>query len=328
MTLQLEEATRQGLIPLIGVYGKSGSGKTHSALLLARGLAGPDKPIAIIDTERKRSGALVGLIPGGFKRINLEAPFTPETYSEAIAILEREKMGAGVIDSMSHEWDGEGGILEMQEDELQRMAGDNFSKREACKMAAWIKPKFRHKALIQHILRCNIPLVCCLRGQEKTHIEKKDGEKTKVTTDDFSTPIYDSRFIFEMLVNLETVQRNDKPGCVRVTKSTHPDLLACLPKDGEQVGVTHGAGIARWCAMGGDAPASADGGAIQDLKRQLWSLLAPVRGEAANWLQAQRWLWDECCMDPSEAVARLDEKQLRAVIAAATKKVALIRPPK
>jgi hypothetical protein len=142
----------------------------------------------------------------------------------------------------------------MQEEELQRMAGDNYSKREACKMAAWIKPKMRHKALIAHILRCNIPLICCLRADEKTHIDKVDG-KTKVSTDDFTTPIYDKRFIFEMLCNLETVNRDGKPGFARVTKWTHPDLLKCLPLDHEQISVKHGEAVARWCAASATAAA-------------------------------------------------------------------------
>lgn len=320
MTLQIEEATRQGMIPLIGVYGKSGSGKTHSALLLARGLAGPDAKIGIVDTERKRSGACVGLIPGGFKRINLEAPFTPESYSEAIARFEEEKFACAVVDSLTHEWDGEGGILEMQEEELQRMAGDNFSKREACKMAAWIKPKMRHKLLIKHILRCNIPLICCLRGDEKTHIEKgAEGEKTRVITDKFSTPIYDKRFIFEMLANLETVQVDGKPGCAYVTKWTHPDILKCLPKEGEQISIAHGEALARWCAETTAPVKKEEDTAVKTLKRQLWDITNSIHGGSIAKLQ--QWLWDEMCLDPSLTLADLDAKELTAVLALARKKL-------
>lgn len=323
MSIKIEEATRQGMIPLIGVYGNTGTGKTHSALLLARGLSGPDKDIGIIDTERKRSGALVGLIPGNFKRINLEAPFTPETYTEAIKAAEAAGWGCAVIDSMTHEWDGEGGILEMQEAELQRMAGNDYGKREACKMAAWIEPKKRHKLFVAHILRASIPLICCLRAQEKTHIDKKPGEKTKVTRDEFTTPIFDSRFIFEMLVNLETIKVNGKPGCAWPTKWTHNDLLKCLPAEGEQIAVEHGEKIAQWCAQSGtNAPAKPAAKFTKrhvELKKELFEITQPIHhGEIAA---LQQWLIDELVIGDDMQVGHLTETELPAVISKAKTKL-------
>jgi len=323
MTIHIEEATRQGMIPLIGVYGNTGTGKTHSALLLARGLAGPDKEIGIIDTERKRSGALVGLIPGNFKRINLEAPFTPESYREAIQAAEDAGWGCAVIDSMTHEWDGEGGVLEMQEAELQRMAGNDYSRREACKMAAWIEPKKRHKLLVAHILRSRIPIICCLRAQEKTHIDRKAGEKTKVIRDEFTTPIYDSRFIFEMLVNLETIKVDGKPGCAFPTKWTHNDLLRCLPGEGEQISVEHGAKIAKWCAESGTgskpAPTSKYTRRHIELKKELFDLTKAIHHGDASALQ--QWLIDELIIGDDMQASDLTEAELPAVISKAKAKL-------
>lgn len=312
MISELYPATRQGMIPLIGMYGKSGSGKTHSALLLARGMAGEAGKIGIVDTERKRSGAIVDLVPGGFDRIDFEPPFTPEEYIKAIKLLEDKKVAVGVIDSMTHEWDGEGGVLDMQEDELQRMAGTDYGKRESCKMAAWIKPKSRHKELVAHILRCSIPLICCLRAQEKTHIDKRQGEKTKVITDEFTTPIYDARFIFEMLANVETVVVNGKPGCVRVTKWTHPDLLTCFPKEGEQLAPKHGAAIMAWCRKAaGDKPvaASAD---VKALKKELWKLTASIHHEDARKLEQH--LHDENIIGDAETLETLTADRLEQII--------------
>ncbi len=306
MTLTLEPVTRAGTIPLIGMYGRSGSGKTHSALLLARGLAGPDGKIAIAESENKRSGAIADLIPGGFQRINLEPPFTPDRYIEAIKFAEASGVNVLVIDSLTHEWDGEGGILEMQEAELQRMAGDNWSKRESCKMASWIKPKMRHKALVAAVLRCSIPLVCCLRGQEKVHLVKDDKGKTQVETDAFCTPIFDSKFIFEMLVNLETLNLDGKPGCCRVVQWRHHLLLECLPKPGQQISVEHGAAIARWCA-GSAAQLPAQTTASADKAKQhraiLWALLKPVRGDDTTWETAQEWLKKEGILAELDTVA-------------------------
>ena len=322
--LKLETATRQGLIPLIGLYGKSGSGKTHSALLLARGLAGRGR-IAIIDTERKRSGALVGMIPGGdFLRINLDPPFSPSRYTEAIRLLEASDIACGVIDSQTHEWHGEGGVLDMQEAELTRMAGEtDWKKREACKMAAWIKPKQEHALMMDTILRCKIPLVCCLRGKEKTHIGKDKNNRTEVYTDEFTSPVSDKDFIFEMLLNAETIVHENVPGCLRITKYTHAGLLKCLPEPGQQVGVKHGEALARWLVeAAGPAPASAPTAGsvrLKALKRELWELTKEKHLDDPARLQ--QWLVDEMLLSPDQTLSDCDEKQLDAIIVNAKKKL-------
>lgn len=247
--LSFSPATRTAVKPLIGLFGKSGSGKTMSALLLARGLVGPSGRIGLVDTENGRGSLFADLIPGGYTVLDLDAPFSPDRYVEAIEAAEKQA-DVLVIDSMSHEWSGEGGILDWQEEELTRMAGDDWKKREACKMAAWIKPKLAHKKMVMRLLRASLPLICCLRAEEKTHMEQKEGQKRTVVTDDFSTPLFDSRFIFEMLVNMETIARNGVGGYTRITKVTHPGIWDCLPMEGEQLGVKHGEQIAKWATAG------------------------------------------------------------------------------
>lgn len=227
-----------------------------SSLLFARGIVGPKGRIGMIDTENGRGSIFADLIPGGYSVLNLDAPFSPQRYVEAIIQLESQ-VDLILIDSLSHEWSGEGGVLDQQEEELNRMAGDNYSKREACKMASWIKPKMEHKAMVNRLLRCKLPLICCLRGEEKTHIVKgQQGEKTRVVTDEFSTPISDPRLIFELLINFETLNRNGQGGYVYVVKTTHPSIGALLPKENEQVGIKHGEALAAWCASAGGAPAA------------------------------------------------------------------------
>src|ERR1035437_8127939 len=181
MSFEIKTATRQGVKPLVGFYGKSGSGKTMSALLLARGIAGPKGNVTLIDTENKRGSIFADLIPGGYNSLDLDAPFSPDRYQEAIA--EAEKLASViVIDSMSHEWSGEGGVLDWAEEELQRMGGGDNNK-----MRSWIKPKMSHKMMVQRLLRTKCALICCLRGEEKTHITKPaDGQRGKVITDEFS----------------------------------------------------------------------------------------------------------------------------------------------
>ena len=135
MSFVFKKAIREQVGLLIGLAGGTGSGKTFSAMRLAHGICG-DKPFAVIDTEAGRAKHYADQFR--FDHGDLAPPFGPDAYADAILAADKAGYGAIVVDSMSHEWAGEGGVLEMQEHELDRMAGDDWKKREACKMAAWI----------------------------------------------------------------------------------------------------------------------------------------------------------------------------------------------
>jgi hypothetical protein len=275
----IKSATRQGVLPLVGFYGRSGSGKTMSALLFARGIVGTKGKIVLIDSENRRGSLFSDVIPSGYSVIDFDSPFTPERYTESIDAAEKGGADCIVIDSLSHEWSGSGGVLDAQESELDRMAGDNWQKRESCKMAAWIKPKSAHKKMVMRLLRCKVALICCLRGEEKTHIIKDDG-KTKVITDEFSSPLFDQRFIFELLLNFETISKKGKGGFVIPRKITHPSIAALLPNENQQISVGHGEALAAWCASAGS------GGAAQSVKAV--STSAKKATEATRqWMLAQ-----------------------------------------
>lgn len=278
-TFTPRKAIRTGTKPLIGFYGLSGGGKTFTALLCARGLVGPDGKIVVVDTESGR-GSLFADIPiiGGYDVIDLEPPFTPSRYLNAIKTAEAAA-DCTIVDSMSHMWEGEGGVLDMQEAELERMAGDDWKKREQCKMAAWIKPKKEFKNFRNYILRNKTPLICCFRGQNKTHMEKESG-KTVVSTDKFTTPIFDHHFIFELLLNGEVLKVDEKPGCINWTKVTHPDVAKLLPKPGEQYTIAHGEAIARWCkgerTQTTTQPAKRAADPLATAKQKMWAMLTEI----------------------------------------------------
>lgn len=328
----IKEASRTGVIPLVGMYGKSGSGKTMSALLFMRGLIGPKGRLTLIDSESGR-GSLFADIPeiGGYKVIDIEPPFSPERYQAALELAQQNSDGI-VIDSLTHEHNGEGGVLDMQESELQRMAGDNYSKREACKMAAWIKPKMAHKKFVAYLLRCKIPLICCLRGEEKTHIKKGNDNKTIVSTDEFSTPLFDQRFIFELLLNFETINYDGKGGFVYPTKVTHPSIQALLPKKDEQIGVRHGEALASWCKMAGqpqkakvnhvdnvpsNKPAAASSSMQVEFYTKLWVLLKPIRtasDKASQAYQMDEWLSKAKIITDNQESKNLTVDELKIVL--------------
>jgi AAA domain-containing protein len=162
------KATRSNVPLLIGIAGPSGSGKTYSALRLARGLAG-DGPIAFIDTERGR--ALHYADEFDFLHAELDAPFSPQAYGEALQEAVAQNPTVIVVDSFSHEHAGEGGVLDMQEEEFQRLGA-----REAVKFTSWIKPKQAHKRLIAELLQLPVHLIVCLRAEEKIDLVKEDGK--------------------------------------------------------------------------------------------------------------------------------------------------------
>lgn len=253
-----QPATRTTVKPLIGLLGKSGGGKTMTALLLARGLVGRDGRIGLIDTENGRGSYFADLIPGGYTVLQLEPPFSPQQYTDALIAL-NEQCDVGVVDSMTHEWNGEGGYLDMKEAALDRMAGTDWRKREKCAMAAAAQCKPHHNRMVQHMLRLRIPLILCFRGKDKTKPVKNNEGRTEIVKDEHATAIQDSELIFEMLIAGEVHAREEQPdvgGFFRPTKVTHPGIRGLLPGPDEQLGIKHGEAIARW-ASGTTRPSNA-----------------------------------------------------------------------
>lgn len=113
------DAVRDDTSLLIGIAGASGSGKTMSALRMATGLAQGD-PIYFIDTEAKRG--LHYAQEFKFKHLDMRPPFTPEAFAGAISTAEKAGAKVIIIDSMSDEYEGMGGLQEMHDDEVARLA--------------------------------------------------------------------------------------------------------------------------------------------------------------------------------------------------------------
>src|ERR1035437_1510205 len=119
--MQLQIAERKKAKIKLGLQGPSGSGKTYSALLLAYGLCSDWTKIAIIDSENRSANLYANL--GKYNVVDLQAPFTPERYIEAINICEKASMEVIIIDSISHEWEGIGGLLETH----SNMQGNSYT---------------------------------------------------------------------------------------------------------------------------------------------------------------------------------------------------------
>lgn len=190
-------ATRSSVPLLVGLGGASSSGKTFSALRLTTGIqqvVGGD--IYGIDTEARRMSHYADYFK--FRHVEFKPPFGPLDYLEAIQYCASKGAKTILIDSLSHEHEGQGGVLEIHEQELERMAGSDWAKRERVKMAAWIRPKAERRKLIQGILQLGINLVCCFRAKETAKpVKNPQGGKTEIVDMGF-VPIAPMEFVFEM----------------------------------------------------------------------------------------------------------------------------------
>lgn len=204
---EFKKAIREEVGLLIGVIGASGSGKTYSAMRLASGIVGDGNRFAVIDTEARRALHYAEMF--NFDHCELRPPFRPDTYSEAIQAADKAGYKAIVVDSVSHEWAGEGGILDWQENELTRMAGDDYRKRETMKMASWIKPKMAHKQMVQKLLQVKAHLILCFRAEEKIKMEKDQNGKMQIVPIGWQ-PICSKEMPYELTVSF--LLENEKPG--------------------------------------------------------------------------------------------------------------------
>src|SRR6185295_6252288 len=192
-----------------------------------------------------------------FDHGDLKPPFRPDAYAAAIAAADAAKYPVIVVDSASHEWAGEGGILDWQEDELTRMAKDDYKKREACKMAAWIKPKMSHKQMVQRLLQVRAHLILCFRAEPKIEMVRgADGkmeivEKKSLTGLHGWIPICEKSLPYELSASFLLMA--DKPGYPNPIKleRQHRELF---PLD-QPITEQSGARLAAW-AKGGAAPAA------------------------------------------------------------------------
>jgi len=195
----------------LAIDGPSGSGKTHSALLIASGLikhefqpgkvdedGQPLPSIALIDTEKSSSELEVGK-PGipAFLHANLEAPYSPQRYIEAIRDAGREvgPDGVVIVDSVSHAWFAEGGELEMVDKASKGLKGNTW--------AAWRDVTPEHNALVDAILQCPAHIFCTLRTKSQWETTKVDGRTVirKVGT----KPIQRDGLEYEFTVVMEMV---------------------------------------------------------------------------------------------------------------------------
>lgn len=156
--LNIEPITLAGLRFMISLYGLSETGKTLTALKLMAGMEPDPRKRGLLDTEGGKRGKLYrDQIPGGCMYANLTRPFTPERYIQAVEEFEAAGMTVLTMDSISHAWFAEGGVLDMVDGDGQQ-GGDQRRK--------WIVPKRRLARMTGRILDSDMHIILCSRAKQ------------------------------------------------------------------------------------------------------------------------------------------------------------------
>jgi len=162
--MQFKPAVRSKSRLRLGLEGVSGSGKTYSALLVAKGIGGKT---ALIDTEHG-SASLYSHVHK-FDVLNLGAPYAPERYIEAIHAAEAAGYEVLIIDSATHEWNGVGGVLEI----VDKLAQTKFRGNS---YMAWSEGTPRHRKFIDAILQSPMHIIVTMRSKSE-YAEQQRGDK-------------------------------------------------------------------------------------------------------------------------------------------------------
>lgn len=240
--------------PAIAIAGPSGCGKTESAMRLARGYCGNEK-FVIVDTEEKRALYKKARYQP-WDWVDFQPPFSPENCAEVLDAVKHYK--AVIWDSGSAEYMGQGGLQDIQEDTLERLAKGNEARMEALTAPSWKDAKRRHKAkLMSYLIRYPTLLIVCLRAEPKVRFVKVEGKMTIV--DAGYQPICEKMFMYEMLVGCKMAP--DKAGVPEHIKKLEPDLESVFIAD-KQIDEGTGQRLAAWAHQrAGKSPTPATSGA-------------------------------------------------------------------
>ncbi len=166
--MKFTKAVRQQAKLRLALTGPSGSGKTYSALLMAQGLGGR---VAVIDTERGSASLYSHLMD--FDVLDLAPPYSPEHYIEAISAAEDAGYDTLILDSITPEWGGIGGCLEIV-DSVAR------SKYKGNSWSAWNDVTPRHRAFIDRIMHSRMHIIATTRSKTETAQVEENGRKKVV----------------------------------------------------------------------------------------------------------------------------------------------------
>lgn len=204
--MQFVQATKKKAKLRLALEGPAGFGKTFTALTIATELGGK---IAFVDTEAGSASKYAHLFT--FDVIEMEPPFDPRRAAEAIGAAVAGGYDTVILDSLSHFWQGTGGLLSMV-DEIARTKYRGDSHR------AWKDGGEIEQELWDAILRSPIHVIGAMRTK-RDYVRSTEDGKTKIRAAGTKT-IQREEFDFEF----DLVGRFDVPTVLTIMK-TRVDTL-------------------------------------------------------------------------------------------------------
>lgn len=163
--MKFQKATKKKARLRLAFIGPAGSGKTYSALSVAKGLGGK---VAVIDTEHGSASKYADRFE--FDSVEPDS-FSPDIYVEAIHAAEEAGYDVLIIDSLSHAWTGAGGILEIVDSKTRASkSGNAFA-------TGWRDATPKHNAMIEAILACKCHVIATMRTKTEWVIEENQKGK-------------------------------------------------------------------------------------------------------------------------------------------------------
>lgn len=216
---------------VLGIAGVSGGGKTYTALLIARGMVDKPEEIGFLDTENKRGSLYANILDGPFMIGDLYPPFTPQRYAQAIKEFQEAGIKVLIIDSVTHEWEGEGGCEDIA----------NLPLQQGKKMANWIGAKKEHKTFMNTLLQSNMDIICCIRAREKTDFK----DPTKPVSLGIQ-PVCEKNFMFEMTASFLIIEEGKKQVFLKIPSF----LKESFGNGNDYLGVNTGKKLRKWLNEG------------------------------------------------------------------------------
>lgn len=169
--MQIRKAERKKAKLRLGISAPSGAGKTYSSLLIAYGITGDWSKVGLIDTENG-SGDLYAHL-GDYSVIPIEAPYSPDKYIQAITLFENNGFEVIIVDSLTHAWAGEGGILDIQ-------SAVTAASKSGNSYTAWREVTPKHNALVNAILKSKCHMIATMRAKTDYVQEKNEKGYTEI----------------------------------------------------------------------------------------------------------------------------------------------------
>ena len=190
----------------LAIAGPSGSGKTYTSLAIASHLG---EQVALVDTEHGSASKYADLF--SFDVATMSAPFSPDKYIRAIAEA-AASYKVIILDSVSHAWNGNGGILSLVEEAAKRMKTPNS-------YTAWADVTPIQNRLIEAIVTSDIHIIATMRSKQE-YVQEKDGNNKTVIRKVGMAPVQRDGFEYEFDVFLDMDADNN----AIVSKTRCPDL--------------------------------------------------------------------------------------------------------